>query len=164
LSTLCVLCRAGYDERITGQGTSDHGRGMQVVSRAAFRQSMGRLRDERQSIEGAARRSSVAFQRFFPFASEKEALDKFLLLLARGATVTRHQSFKYAERVTLFSTTGCRSIEWDKPGSQASLAPREVRVKRRHKGLRKFWCTRRLFDACAFGTPPPLPPPPCGPP
>lgn len=82
-------------------------------------------------------------------------MDKFLLLMARGVTVTRHQSFKYSEKVSLFSSTGCRTIEWEKPGSKSSpthnTAAREFRVRKKRKGLMKFWCTRRLFDICGFG-------------
>lgn len=103
-------------------------------------------------------RSSLGFRKYYPFSTEKEARDKFLVLLARGVKVTRHQSYKHAEPVTLFSTTGCRSIQWEKPGNNSHqqhhhFHPQQqpLRLKKHHKGCMKFWCTRKVYEMCLSG-------------
>lgn len=42
-------------------------------------------------------------------------MDKFLVAMAGGIHIIRHQSHKVAEIVRLFSVTGCRTIQWEKP-------------------------------------------------
>lgn len=70
---------------------------------------------ERQKawVEKAARRSSVGYYQKY-FSSEKEAMDKFLLTMAKGIVIRRHQRNKLAEPVRLFSTTGCKVIQWER--------------------------------------------------
>lgn len=57
-----------YDSRITGIGTHESGSGIQVVSKAQFRQSISKLREERKSMEIAARRYTIILFRP-PFGS-----------------------------------------------------------------------------------------------
>ncbi len=70
---------------------------------------------ERQKawVEKAARRSSVGYYQKY-FSSEKEAMDMFLLTMAKGIVIRRHQRNKLAEPVRLFSTTGCKVIQWER--------------------------------------------------
>ena len=54
--------------------------------------------------------------------TEKEAIDQFLVLLAGGVYVRRHQNRKFCEIVRLFSTTGGKLIQWEKPSREDLLA------------------------------------------
>lgn len=57
--------------------------------------------------------------------SEKEAIDQFLVLLAGGVHVRRHQNRKVSEMVRLFSTTGGKLIQWEKPRAMELFVQRE---------------------------------------
>jgi hypothetical protein len=41
-------------------------------------------------------------------------MDRFLLTMAKGIEIRRHQKNKTAETVRLFSTTGCKMIQWER--------------------------------------------------
>lgn len=87
-----------------------------VISYQDFIWRMGLLQKQKSWVDSIRRRSSLHFQHSF-ILSEKEAQDKFLLLLARGVEVMRHQSYCHSETVRLFSSNGCRTINWSKVDS-----------------------------------------------
>lgn len=73
-------------------------------------------------------RSSAGFARanYAVSASNKDAMDKFLVALARGVHVRRHQSGCVAELVRLYSDDGCQTISWQKPDPKALLRERQI--------------------------------------
>lgn len=61
-------------------------------------------------------------------------MDRFLVHMARGILVRRHQAYKVAEYVCLYSTTGCREICWEVP--------------RKAEGKKNLKADRGVFDWC----------------
>ena len=51
-------------------------------------------------------------------------MDQFLVLLAGGVHVRRHQNRKYCEIVRLFSTNGGKLIQWEQPDAAALVSQR----------------------------------------
>lgn len=134
-----------YDLSITAFGTgplpdlkrrSSHG----VVSKREFSVRLNLLKSHKTWVEKAARRSSIGFQRQFP-SSDKEAMDKFLVLMAQGIHVRRHQSGKVPEMVRLFSSTGCQCICWEKP------KPIDLLQQRQREGVHQNGSTNAVFTA-----------------
>lgn len=95
-----------------------------IISRGEFSLGLNMLSKHKKWVERAARRSSIGFHRDRP-ASDKEAMDRFLVALAGGTHLRRHQSGCVAEMVRLFSTTGCRTIQWERPSARSLLAQRK---------------------------------------
>lgn len=65
-------------------------------------------------------RSSIGFQRQY---MDKDAMDKFVIMMNRGIHVRRHQNHKVAETVRLFISES--SICWEKPNAQELLKQRQ---------------------------------------
>jgi hypothetical protein len=84
------------------------------ISKKEFAYRIGLLEKHRQWTETSARRSSIGFFKHYPH-SDKETTDKFLVALAGGIQVRRHQSYKVSELIRLYSVNGCRTIEWERP-------------------------------------------------
>ena len=84
------------------------------ISKKEFAYRIGLLEKHRQWTETSARRSSIGFFKHYPH-SDKETSDKFLVALAGGIQVRRHQSYKVSELIRLYSVNGCRTIEWERP-------------------------------------------------
>ncbi len=81
-------------------------------------------------------------------------MDRFLVALARGVHVRRHQSGKVAETVRLFSSTGCQIIEWAKPRAVDLLAQRKtegVHGDGRTDAIFASKHDRSMFDCCIAG-------------
>jgi hypothetical protein len=94
-----------------------------IISRGEFNFGLNLLDKHKKWVERAARRSSIGFHRDHP-SSTKEVMDRFLVALAGGTHVRRHQNGCVAETVRLFSTTGCQTVQWDKPRAKSLLAQR----------------------------------------
>lgn len=84
------------------------------ISKKEFAYRIGLLEKHRQWTETSARRSSIGFFKHYPH-SDKETSDKFLVALAGGIQIRRHQSYKVSEPIRLYSVNGCRTIEWERP-------------------------------------------------
>lgn len=84
------------------------------ISKKEFAYRIGLLEKHRQWTETSARRSSIGFFKHYPH-SDKETTDKFLVALAGGIQIRRHQSYKVSEPIRLYSVNGCRTIEWERP-------------------------------------------------
>ena len=133
-----------YDTSITAMGTGpltasrklSHG----VITKREFSMRLNLLKSHKTWVEKAARRSSIGFQRQFP-SSDKETMDKFLVLMTQGIHVRRHQSNKVAEMVRLFSTTGCQFICWEKP------KPIDLLQQRQREGVQVNGSTSAVFAA-----------------
>ena len=49
-------------------------------------------------------------------------MDKFLMTMTKGILIRRHQRQKVAQTVRLFSTTGCKIIQWEKTNDPFQLS------------------------------------------
>ena len=82
-----------------------------VVSRSQLRSRLGLLQMQRKWAISAARRSSAdSLQRYA--ITDKAVRDAFLVALASGVRVRRHQGHKSSEIVYLSSPDGCRTLRW----------------------------------------------------
>jgi len=119
------------------------------ISKKEFAYRIGLLEKHRQWTETSARRSSIGFFKHYPH-SDKETTDKFLVALAGGIQVRRHQSYKVSELVRLFSVNGCRTIEWERPKRKkidnAVILPGTV------DRIAKSYQDDAAFDYCIAGT------------
>eukprot|EP01031_Cornospumella_fuschlensis_P037259 gene37259-45232_t len=135
-----------YDHTITGIGTlpmnsspaKNRRRSSEVsrhslITKQEFSSRLEILGSQKKWVERAARKSSLGFSNRFHL-DPKSAMDRFLVHMARGVLVRRHQAYKVAEYVCLFSTTGCREICWE--------APRQTEEKKSVKA------DRGVFDWC----------------
>jgi hypothetical protein len=78
---------------------------------------------------------------------DKYARDRFLVLLTQGIYIRRHQAYKQAETVRLFSTRGCRDIQWEKPkkaNSKNNSSSNDGKTKSNK-------VDRGVFDCCIAG-------------
>lgn len=108
-----------------------------LVTKREFSLRLKMLANHRKWVERAARQSSIGFNNKF-HVDDKHAEDKFLVCLAGGIIVRKHQAYKSAEEIRLYSTTGCREICWEKPQERSD---REVLTKP----------DRGVFDCCIAG-------------
>jgi hypothetical protein len=81
------------------------------ISKRSFTDSMKLMRVRQNWVYGAARRSSLEFSNQYQ-TTDKVASNKFLVALAGGVQVRRHQANYSSELVRLFSEDGCVSIKW----------------------------------------------------
>lgn len=100
----------------------------------------------------------------FP-VNENQILERFLLTMAGGVHIRRHQKNKLSEVVRLFSVNGCKSILWEKPQALKLLQERRKlrRENREHEEVQgvnnrfsgdiaiEHIDDRSIFDCCVTG-------------
>ena len=113
-----------HDDGIHSPGTlpsSDCGQQTETdIDEAYFFRKMTILKHQRQWVQRASRRSSHGFQKQY-FESDKSTVDRFLVSLASGISVVRHQSCQRSESVWLASVDGCRTITWASATNQSKV-------------------------------------------
>lgn len=124
-----------------------------TISKNEFTFRINLLEKHRKWTEKAARRSSIGFHKNHPYSNDKETMDKFLVALTGGVHIRRHQTSKVPEVVRLYSVTGCRTIEWEKPKAK------DLHAQRLQQGdgtaavdaLYSSKYDRSAFDCCIAG-------------
>lgn len=104
---------ASQNESMIDDSAALIGNSSRLVSKKDFMAKMGMLSRQRQWIEKAARRSSVAFQSQYFNYTDKEVMDKLLVYLVNGIIIRRHQSQHASEKVRFYSTDGNRTLQWE---------------------------------------------------
>ena len=97
---------------------NDKNNWIDFISKEEFTLRIRNLEKRKKWIEKSARRSSIRFSKHnynYSEISDQACMNLFLLTLAKGVIVRRHQRFLLAEKVKLFSHNGCKLIQWETP-------------------------------------------------
>eukprot|EP01038_Epipyxis_sp_PR26KG_P004369 gene4369-6181_t len=134
-----------FDSSITGLGTSPYnqdgvGTWGNIIGKTEFSFRLGLLEKHKKWVEKAARRSTLGFRRNHNITNDKQAMDKFLVMLTKGIHIRRHQSNHIAEIVCLYSIDGCRTIQWKRP------SPEDLKSQRIRQG-QKYGKSSAVYES-----------------